>query len=133
MDYLSNRVAISVQDWVTSSTEEWFAQHPLIAWGVDHPLWTLGVILLVIFLCWGFLKAIAQLIERVWLLIFQFPLRLSQWLFRSLFNLYRRKPLAASEAEESGDRLAVILQQLDRLRQEQDQLLEEVKTLLSSK
>jgi hypothetical protein len=133
MDYLGNRVATGVQDWVTNSTEEWFTQHPLIAWGINHPLWTLGFALIALFLSWGFLKAIAQLVERVWLLIFQSPLKLGQWLFQSLFNFYKQGTLASEQTEQSGDRLTIILQRLDRLRQEQDELLEEVKTMLSSK
>lgn len=135
MDYFSNRVTNGVQDWISSSTEVWLNQHPIVAWGVDHPLLSLALGLLALFMSWGLLKAIAQVIERVWLLIFQVPFKLSQWIVRSLFNWYKTGSSSGTDSREAEpcDRLTAIVNRLDALKQEQDELLKEAKSMLSSK
>ena len=139
MEQLSNQatntVGKGVSDAIAGSFQSWLMTHPTIHWIVDHPLWSVGLIVLAIFLFWGLLRAIAQFMEQVWLLILRSPLLLLRWLLSLGTNAYQRltgsKTLPAEIVSDNQQRLTDILTRLETLRQEQDELLREVKTLLT--
>lgn len=131
----SNTVGRGVTDAVGTSLQNWLTAHPLIHWVVDHPLWTVGLVVLTIFLFWGLLRAIARFIEQLWLVILRSPLLLFRWVLGMGTRTYQRladaKDLPVPAPVENQARLTEILTRLEALRQEQDQLLQEVKTLLT--
>ncbi|MBF2027442.1 MAG: hypothetical protein IGS48_11825 [Oscillatoriales cyanobacterium C42_A2020_001] len=130
----SNTVGKGVTDAVGMSLQNWLNAHPLIHWIVDHPLWTVGLVVLAIFLLWGLLRAIARFIEQLWLVILRSPLLLFRWVLGIGTRIYQQladaKDLPVPAPVEGQARLTEILTRLEALRQEQDVLLQEVKTLL---
>jgi hypothetical protein len=128
--------------------QEWLAVHPLWNWLLTHPLWLLGLMVLMLFLLAGLLGAIARLTEAVWLAILQAPLRLVQLLFWGIVKLlklpFTPRVLPAMPSRSTSApvpplgnqldiqaRLTVLLDRLDGLRQEQDELLQEVRSILA--
>lgn len=120
---------------ITAPIQDWLAVHPLWNWLFAHPLWLLGFGLFIIFLLSGLLRAIGRLTEWLWLAILRLPMRLTQWIFKgvsllviSLFGLKRPAP---PPQIASTDRLIDIVNRLEALKQEQDELLQEVKSILA--
>ncbi|MBD2036712.1 hypothetical protein H6F76_17010 [Leptolyngbya sp. FACHB-321] len=136
-EQLSGAISNSVQDVVATSVKMWMAQHPIVSWVMAHPVWTIALVLLLLFLCWGLLAAIAQFTQQVWLFILQAPLKLTQSLAKGTFqSLKRFEILQPAKSEGQGNvqqRLHEILNHLELLRQEQEVLMKEMHSILSSK
>lgn len=139
---------------LTAPIWDWLNQYPVLYWLTLHPIWLLVTLVTLLFLLSGLLGAIARLTERLWLAILRSPITLIRWIWRgSLFLLSRLFTAKSTEAPSvsvkssvvtlgaasltpgaltSQDRLTEVLNRLEALRQEQDELLREVKLLLST-
>ncbi|NJP12322.1 MAG: hypothetical protein HC866_24990 [Leptolyngbyaceae cyanobacterium RU_5_1] len=142
----------------TTYTQGWLDAHPGFAWAIGHPFWTLGILLLIVFVFWGLLKAIVRFIEKAWLVILQSPFRLGQWLFKISTQSFKGKSALQPAALETSNtigsepgngvacesissitleptythqRLVEILNRLETLKHEQDKLLQEVRAIVS--
>lgn len=121
---------------VFKSVQAWLATHPVIAWIMSHPLWAIALFFIALLLSWGLLGAIARLVQQAWLLILQAPLKLLRWLFDSLFKAFPMRVLKSGEPtilEQREQRLLETLSRLEALQQEQEELMQEVKTILMLK
>lgn len=115
--------------------QSWLSDHPAIAWMVAHPLWTVGLLFVVLLMTWGLLGAIARFIQEAWLAILQVPLRLAQFLFRGTFRLFLRAAPSQASLPESApqNRMNEILSRLEAIHQEEEALMKEMRSLLESK
>ena len=121
---------------ILRSVKAWLAMHPVVAWVMSHPLWAITLFFVALLLSWGLLGAIARLIQQAWFLILQAPLKLLQWIFNNLFKAFPRRGLKAEEPtvlEQREQRLLETLNRLEALQQEQEELMQEVKTILMLK
>ena len=123
---------------ILNPIRDWLSQYPWLQWLVTHPLWLGGTILLIIFMFSGLIGAIGQLTQKIWIALLRSPFLLLQWLFVGIFRLTRmllgwKTEPAKLPADNSQTRLQELLDRLDTLRQEQDELLQEVKTILAAK
>jgi hypothetical protein len=121
---------------VLKSVQEWMVTHPVLAWAMNHPLWAIALFFIVLLLCWGLLGAIARLVQQAWLFILQAPLKLLRWFFTGLFNAFFIRGLKSEEPlvfEQREQRLLETLNRLEALQQEQEELMQEVKTILMLK
>jgi hypothetical protein len=114
--------------------QQWMAEHQFWAWLLQHPLISVGLLLVLLVLLQGVLSAIAQFIQRAGLALLRSPWQLSQWLFG-----FSAKSLQAAltpgtkrDTESKQQRLSEIVDRLEMLKQEQDVLLQEVKAILAS-
>lgn len=118
---------------IVTPIREWLVAHPLWYWLFNHPLWLLALVVMVLFLFAGLLGAISRLTEAIWLMILQAPVKLVQWMFAGIFSLVKR-PFVRLDAlpatANPQERLLILLNRLEELRQEQDQLLQEARTLI---
>ncbi|MBF2000430.1 MAG: hypothetical protein IGS38_06885 [Synechococcales cyanobacterium M58_A2018_015] len=143
---------------LTAPIWDWLNQYPVLYWLMLHPIWLLVTLVTLLFLLSGLLGAIARLTERLWLAILRSPITLMQWIWRGSLFLLSRLFAAKSTAVHSvsvkssstlgtasltpstsltsqvtsQDRLTEVLNRLEVLRQEQDELLREVKLLLGT-
>jgi hypothetical protein len=138
---------------ILAPLQGWLVVHPVWNWLLTHPLWLLGLMVLVLFLFAGLLGAIARLTEAVWLAILQAPLRLVQLLFVGVAKLLKMpftprvtratvspsvsqiaaQPVSPTLSQpDAKERLTTILDRLDYLRQEQDELIQEVRSILAA-
>lgn len=133
---LGNRLLDRLLDPIITPLQNWLMEHPFWNWLFVHPLWLLGLIVLVLFLFAGLMGAIARLTEALWIAILQAPLKLAQWLFIGVIKLFRL-PFAPKvtaltiSSPNQHERLAMILDRLEALRQEQDELIQEVRSILA--
>lgn len=82
--------AESIQNAIYAMVQDWLSHHPVLGWGMTHPLWAIASLLLILFLAWGLLGAIARLMETLWIELLRTPLKLSRWGVVRLRNLFRQ-------------------------------------------
>lgn len=126
------RLSSGFQGVLTQPIADWLQAHPIFAWGIDHPLWTLAVLFVTLLLLSGLLKAIGRFTEQIWIWLLRSPIMLMQWVFAIALQWMRRKPPALPAVTPQQERLTLILQKLETMRQEQDELLQEVRALLAA-
>lgn len=154
-----DQVVHTVQNPIVAFWAEWSLAHPRMLWAVHHPLLTLLLFLLSGLTLWGLLKAFLQFAEQVWLATLQAPLRFARWALNGVGRSFHQisrwvlgrvglhlpppAPLPVSTpvavvAQEVGkeigvdrkQRLSELLARLEALRQEQNQLLQEVASMM---
>jgi hypothetical protein len=130
---MGNAFGEGIQSAVVGSFQDWLATHPMLAWLITHPLYALAIGLLLLVLLWGLIGAIANLVQQAWSALLHAPLKLIRWTWRSSVNLLKVNALPKATPLESdkNQRLADLLNQLEAIRLQQDQLLEEVKAILA--
>lgn len=106
--------------------------HPFWAWLVGHPFWSIGLVFVVLVLLRGLLGAIAHFVEQVWVAILRSPIALSKWLLGLGAKSFHLAIAEKREDDAKQQRLTEIVNRLETLKQEQNELLQEVKTLLGS-
>jgi hypothetical protein len=122
----------SITQSLLTPFQSWLVTHPIVAWMVAHPLWAIALFFVALLLCWGFLGALARLIQQAWLLILQAPFSLMRFLFGGMFKLFRIRLPAPVKEEAIEQKLLAALERLETLRQEEEILMQEVKTMLKS-
>ncbi len=129
----------SIEHAVSSYFSQWMGQHPYFAWSIGHPVFSLGLVLIAIFLLWGLIKVIGRGIEQIWLFLLKTPFKLLQPIFRPIWGSIWR---ILGHTEESGSpqslkpsgselsqRSEQIIDRLHALNQEQQSLLTELAAL----
>jgi len=135
----------------------WIDAHPALSWatkallwGINHPILGIVSLILVIFILKQFIKVFGSLIEQALLSVLKTPFLLVQFLVKLNSKLLGKSTgndlngkqgedkvlalspsIAASISREHQERLAKILVRLEAIRQEQNELLQEVKTILA--
>jgi hypothetical protein len=135
IDGLNQTLSDGIQTSINSSLNSWIEAHPRLAWLTNHPLQGFFVLLVGIFLFSGLLKAISDITAKFWLLILTYPFKLISSkleLISKPFQKSHEKAISVSEVTTDQQKLAVILNRLESIRQEQDLLLQEVISLLKS-
>jgi hypothetical protein len=138
-------ISSAIEHAVFDYFSQWWAQHPYLAWSIAHPILSLILILLSIFLLWGLIKAIGRAID--WMLVFllKTPFKLFQPIFKVIWGSLQRgfgynkdsrvQSIAIPDRHVNVDRAACLDRIIDRLQtlnQEQDLLLHELSTLRNS-
>lgn len=143
-----------------NSIQIWLDSHPALAWmskvfawGVTHPIVSLIGIFLGIFVLRHFIKALGLFLEQTFLSLIQAPFKIGKFIlglflipfsklpFRrgnptnqasevNLLTLNGAIPISIGKTQQ--ERLSYILNRLEAIRQEQNQLLQEATSILSS-
>ena len=131
-DYLVEGIGNSVG----SRLAVWLTQHPFIAWLVNHPVMAiltgLVVTILVVRLLLTIYRAIASMIDRLWLEILRSPWRLLKFLFG-----WEAKPktIAANttvtnyEVTNDSQQLQEIMTRLEQIQQQQQEIIRDLALL----
>ncbi|MEP6519525.1 hypothetical protein [Microcoleus vaginatus] len=146
----------ALQSAINGTVKNWIDSHPVVFWLVSHPLISLAMLLLFIFLILGLLQALGSFFAEGWLFILQRSGKFMQGVLsvgsKSVSNfggvavnsLVSKNPEyknnsalqlrgVESNSLESQERLANILTRLEAIRQEQNQLLQEASAILGNK
>lgn len=116
---------------IVTTIQTWMEAHPLIAWLLTHPVISLGLVLVIVVLLRGLLGAIARLTEHIWIAVLRAPMQLASWLFGAVLRLFHQPvPPPQVETPTQQQRLALLLDRLEALKQEQDELLREVRAVI---
>jgi uncharacterized protein YjbJ (UPF0337 family) len=148
----------TIQTAISSSVSDWLQDHPailrlvqMLVWATNHPILSLVIFLFTLASAWSLIKAVGRLFEIAGLSILQAPFKLSKLLIqassRSLSKLgnLTLKPLVGatetsvlqtSESEtayqDKQQRLLEISSRLEKIGQEQSDLLQEAILILNS-
>ncbi|OLP16901.1 hypothetical protein BST81_18065 [Leptolyngbya sp. 'hensonii'] len=122
-----------VEALLVAMFQRWIQEHPVIDWMVNHLLLTIGLGMVTILLFWGLLRAIMRFSEQVWMMVLSIPFQG----LRLLFNLFQKPfkgllTFGANPSPSNQERLTIILMRLEELKQEQSDLIEEMKGILGS-
>lgn len=132
---LDDYVLDSISDSVVSRLDAWLIQHPFIYWSVNHPIISLigGLItiILTIRLLATIYRALAKMIDRMWLWILRSP-----WLLLKFFFGWEKKPkippnsiITNYEVTNNPEQLQEIMTRLDKIQQQQEQILQDLALL----
>ncbi|MDZ8106770.1 MAG: hypothetical protein RM338_14290 [Nostoc sp. DedQUE12a] len=122
----------------------WVDSHPVISWslkfldwGIDHPVFGLIIFLIVIFLIWQLFKIFARLIEKGLLATLTAPFNLVASLFKFSFKPLsflgkNSKEALLSNYQDKQDKLSKLLNRLEAIKQEQDNILQEITAIIST-
>ena len=128
IDSLNQTLSDGIQASINSSLNGWIDQHPQLVWLINHPLQSLGILLLGLFLFSGLLGAISRITEKFWLFILTYPFKIfsNSWLLISK-SLQKDDDNQKTEAQK---RVTEILSRLESIWQEQTSLSQELESLL---
>jgi hypothetical protein len=136
---LNGSIVNSVLSAFLLPVQDWLSQHPRISWLLANPGWLLAALIVMLFLLSGLLRVVASLTEKLWLELLKLPIRVVYWLWQGSLLLLRRPAPTQSNLPSSSlirssdhppDRLTEVLDRLEALRREQDELMQEMKSLL---
>jgi len=153
---MSGAVSDAIKSAINGTVKDWIDAHPVVFWLVSHPLISLAILLIFIFIIVGLLQALGSFFAEGWLFILQSPVKFMQAVLSIgskfvsnvggvavnslVLNNPKEKNNSAlqvrgveSNSLESQERLANILIRLEAIRQEQNQLLQEASAILSNK
>ncbi len=139
--------AQAMQNAMGEMTQNWLLAHPILGWGVAHPLWALGMVIALAFMSGGLLRAIAQLTEQLWIDLLQLPMRAIRWGLDRLLPWGKPQPSVQDSVpvgfykptlkqdqtglqSASHQQLCEIMVRLEQIQQEQALLLQDIKALL---
>jgi hypothetical protein len=135
-------ISESIEHTISTYFSQWLGHHPYLAWSIAHPLPSLGLLLLAIFSLSGLLRAIGRGIEQIWLFLLKTPFKLLQPIFRLIWSLIARilgntnssavQPMPKPSTSLRSAQVDRIVGRLQTLTQEQESLLGELATLMSS-
>ncbi len=104
----------------------------IAAWSGRHPYWAVAIALLTLTVLNILISLASDALKRCVSWLLRTPLKASQWaLWQGLRST--RQALSRQQPPTIEEQIATTLQQLDILRQEQDALLSDLKTLLASR
>lgn len=129
---LGGAAVTKVQTTIADMVNTWMLNHPYTAWFVAHPLITAGLVVVLLIVLRGLLGAIGQLTERIWLAILRLPITLTKWFLVLGTRLFNRATLPQPEQPSTHQQLSALIDRLEALKQEQDELLQQVKAILNS-
>lgn len=134
-----NAVTQPIQQWLNNHPFlHWLVTHPLM-WLIAHPLWLLGTILLILVGIVGLVNALGDLTRNLWISLFRLPLWIGRSLTAGLMALIERSGLlnqlprlALGNPQQPPPKIKLekAIARLEALKQEQEELLQEVKSLL---
>jgi len=161
---LNNSISTKLENAISTvinhqidAVKVWIEAHPALSWatkallwGVNHPIFSLIILVVSIFILIQFIKASGRFVEQVFLSTLKAPFKFGQFLFslrhKSLSKLrdtefkskqHEDKVLAlnpsisSSISHEHKERLVKILARMDAIKQEQNELLQEITAILA--
>ncbi|WP_334791584.1 hypothetical protein [Nostoc sp.] len=106
-----------------------------VIWGVNHPIYSIVIILLTIFILWQLVKAFSRLIEQGLLVTLTAPFKFLQSLFKFSFKplaIFTDNSTSDLSSQPNNQRLAKLLTRLEVIKQEQNDILQQITNLVSS-
>ncbi len=133
---LDNYLLDSMSNSVTSYLDAWLVNHPVLYWLVNHPvislLGSLITVILIVRLLVTIYRAIANMIDRMWLWILQSPFSLLKFLFGWEVKSKTVSPnttITNYEVTNNPEQLQEIMTRLDKIQQQQQQILQDIAEL----
>ena len=115
------------------SFNSWLEQHSNVAWFLQHPWLSLGLLFISLVLLFRLFAALAQLLDNLWIWILRSPVLL----FKSLFRIGKKEsdPPAMVENQINptstfeSETLSQVLNKLEKIEEQQTQILQAISAL----
>lgn len=127
-EYLLTWWQPELRSFIVDPWHRWLAHHPLVAWLVQHPFWSLGLGIVSLVLVSGLLGAISRLTERLWLTLMSLPMRTLLWMLSGALSAFHGR--RGRNSPNTANRIAEIMARLSTLQSEQTSLLRELHELV---
>jgi hypothetical protein len=121
----------SIDGAIGSYFNNWLQEHWPLNWIVANPLASLLLLGVVVVLLWGLLGAIGRGVERFWIWLLQTPLKILQPLLLEVWKLFNKSSRLGLPSKEQ--RIDILVQRISEIQLEQEQLLQELITLVREK
>lgn len=131
---LDDYVLDSISDSIVSRFDAWLIQHPFVSWLVNHPIISLVsgliTIVLTVRLLVTIYRAIANMIDQMWLFLLRSP-----WLLLKVIFGWEVKPdppnsiVTNYEVTNNPEQLQEIMTRLDLIQQQQEKILQDLAQL----
>jgi hypothetical protein len=121
----------SIDGAIGSYFNNWLQAHWPLNWIVANPWGSLLLLGLLIILFWGLFSAIGRGVERFWIWLLQTPLKMLKPLVLAVIQVFNKSPRLVPVSREN--QIDSLVQRLGELQQEQEQLLQELTTLVREK
>ncbi|WP_066375859.1 MULTISPECIES: hypothetical protein [unclassified Anabaena] len=144
---ISTEIERSINSLINHQLENirhWIDVHPVISWmikfltwSINHPLIGLIAILLILFSIWQLFKAFSRLLEKGLLATLTAPFKLLTRLFKfswkpGTFLLGNYQDAETVNSEDKQARLSKLLSRLEAIKIEQNDILQEISTIVSA-
>ena len=133
---MDDYIVSSIGNTVGTRLNIWLTQHPLIGWLVNHPLIAIITILitaiLVVRLVLTIYRAIASMIDRMWLAILRSPFTILKFLFgweAKQKNIPSNTTVTNYEVTNDSAMRQEIMTRLDLIQQQQQEIIRELALL----
>jgi hypothetical protein len=133
IDNLNHTLSEGIQSSIDASLNSWIDNHPQLVWSINHPLQSVGILILLLIMSAGLLGAISDITKNFWLSLFTFPLKIISKVWSTISNLSKKNndgQKNISGETETQKRIAEILSHLEANRKEESLLLQELESLL---
>jgi hypothetical protein len=130
---LNRTLSEGIQASINSSLNTWIGNYPKLVWLVNHPLQTLGLLLLALFLFSGLLKAVSSFTEKFWILLLTAPFKFVSSGLGLIFKSSQGGDKKLEDILRGNDKeaqMTKIIGRLEALKKEQDLLFEELRTMV---
>jgi hypothetical protein len=131
-------ISASIEQAIASYFSNWLGQHSYLLWMFAHPIPSLILLVVGIFLLSGLFKAIGRGMEQLWVFLLKTPFRLLQPLFRLIvratLRIFGHTNFSESQlaVQTTPERIESIVDRLQTLAREQELLLGELSSLTQS-
>lgn len=130
LEQLGDQVAEGTERAIAGVVQHWLSAHPILAWLLGHPGWTLLLLGLFVLLVWTLVSLLGDMSRQLVRETLQLPLRVLRQLLQRVWK--SRQPDAAgdqSDAPGAEQRRLQIQRRLLELNTEQTALLKELEAL----
>lgn len=151
LEQLSNTISTEIERTTNSlinhqldNIQYWVDTHPVISWmlkfinwGINHPLFGLVSVILIIFISQKLFKVLGRLIEKGLLATLTAPFKLITSLFKFSFKPFsflgnNSKDSFSSNSQDQQDKISNLLNRLEVIKQEQNDILQEITAIVSA-
>lgn len=131
---IDNYLVNSIGSSINSSWHNWLIQHPLLSWLFNHPLiafvGSFLTLVLSIRLFMTVYRAIANMIDRMWLWILRSPWLLLKFLFGwEAKSVKADTTITNYEVTNNPEQLQEIMIRLEQIQQQQEQIIQDLAQL----
>jgi DNA anti-recombination protein RmuC len=131
LENLSASFSQGIESAISAYINKWIASHPTLFWIANHPIQTILIAILIIFLIPILLNVLANLVKQIGIFVLKSPFKLSNSLI-STVKERKLLPTRTSENLNRSEQRSKILGRLDAIKQEQEELLQELATIVKS-
>ena len=112
--------------WILDS---WLQQHSVVAWLLQHPLISLGLLFISLVLLFRLFAALTQILDRLWLWLLRSPILL----IKSLLGIGKKESeptlLVNKTSNIESDMAQQLVTQLQLIQKQQTQIINEITAL----